>query len=621
MLWILATVAAPAWAPGVRAVEPLRPIPPATEILKTLRREHPRLLMSAADFARLKEWVKSDTLLASWNAKLTRDAEVILGQPPSSYELRDGKRLLDVSRLVKERVRTLGLVYRLTGDHRFAERCWTELEAAGNYPDWNPSHFLDAAEMTAVFALGYDWLFDVWTPKQRAFLRRAIVEKGIEPSLRNYQNGTPSGWAARRDNWNLVCNGGIGLGALALADEEQDLAGTFLNEALRSMQPAMAEFAPDGACPEGPRYWSYATSYTVLFLAALETALGTDFGVRELPGFAESGGYALQVHGPTGYSFNYADADAERLRAPQLLWLARAFDRPGLADYQLRVAEPEPLDLVYLSHNPPRGPVSAEPLDAHFRHTEVVSLRGDWKSRDATWVGFKAGDNKANHSHLDLGSFVLEALGHRWAIDPGGDDYNLPGYLAGKRWTYYRLRAEGHNALVINPGSGPDQDPSAAAPIVRFASSPDFSFAIADLTAAYDHDADRVRRGVALLRRKDVLVQDEWALKEPGEVWWFLHTLAEVEIGPDGSSAMLVEPEQRLAAQILSPGRAAFTVRSPEPLPGSPHPDLQARNQGSVLCIRLANTKEARLAVLFRPVSEGDQELSAVQPVTALDTW
>jgi len=42
---------------------------------------------------------------------------------------------------------------------------------------------------------------------------------------------------------------------------------------------------------------------------------------------------------------------------------------------------------------------------------KVMTLRGKWNDRNAWFVGFKAGDNKANHSNLDIGSFVLDALG------------------------------------------------------------------------------------------------------------------------------------------------------------------------------------------------------------------
>ena len=62
----------------------------------------------------------------------------------------------------------------------------------------------------------------------------------------------------------------------------RELAGEILHDALESIQLAMAEFAPDGAWKEGPGYWNYATSYNVVFLAGLQTALGTDFGLSQI---------------------------------------------------------------------------------------------------------------------------------------------------------------------------------------------------------------------------------------------------------------------------------------------------------------------------------------------------
>ena len=86
------------------------------------------------------------------------------------------------------------------------------------------------------------------------------------------------------------------------------------------------------------------------------------------------------------------------------------------------------------------------------------------------FVGFKGGDNKVNHSHLDLGTFVLDALGQAWALDLGSDDYNLPGYFGKQRWNYYRLRTEGHNTLTIE---GENQNPEARAHLLAFHSDPE----------------------------------------------------------------------------------------------------------------------------------------------------
>ena len=97
------------------------------------------------------------------------------------------------------------------------------------------------------------------------------------------------------------------------------------------------------------RLWRYATEYNVYFLAALRTALGTDFGLSETPGFPATGEFPIHFTGPTGLTFNYADAHDGWHGAPQLFWLASAFDQPAYAAAQLPHASSKPsaLDLLW----------------------------------------------------------------------------------------------------------------------------------------------------------------------------------------------------------------------------------------------------------------------------------
>src|SRR5207253_2649072 len=113
-------------------------------------------------------------------------------------------------------------------------------------------------------------------------------------------------------------------------------------------------------------------------------------------------------------------------------------------------------------------------------------------------------------------------LGERWARDLGGDSYELPGYFGKERWNYYRMRAEGHNTLVFNPGASPDQNPKAKAAIFQFDETPGASFATADLSNAYDAHGIKARRGIRLMGTQ-VLVQDEITAPEPADTWWFMH--------------------------------------------------------------------------------------------------
>ena len=609
------TLATGVAAPAINNI----PIPAPAEILARLRPGHPRLLATAGDFDQLKLRVAIDPQLKTWHGELRLEAEKLLTQAPSEYEIPDGLRLLAVSRRVLHRTQLLALLYRVDGNVRWRDRAWKELEAAAQFPDWNPRHFLDTAEMTHAFAIGYDWLFDAWSPEQRATLRAAMVEKGIKHALKVHEERR--WWATARHNWNQVCNGGIGLGALALADEEPKLAGEFLHAACVSIQLAMAEYAPDGAWAEGPGYWNYATTYNVAFLAALETALGTDFGLAQMPGFVEAGTFPVYLTGPLNRTFNYADGGDGAIRAPLLFWMAKKFQQPAYAVYQKRLASPAPLDLLWYDATLAADSKAELPLDKHFRDADIVTFRGAWNDRDTLFAGFKAGDNKANHSHLDLGSFVFDALGKRWAVDLGAENYNLPGYFGKARWTYYRLRAEGQNALVLNPGSGPDQEPSAAARLERFESKPARAFAIADLTPAYAKHAQSVRRGVALLDRQRFLVQDEVRADAPVDAWWFMHTAAEIEISADGRSATLKQGDATLRAELLSPAKAKFETRPAEPLPGSPNPERQNRNAGiRKLVVHLADTRDLRLGVLLTPLRDGSK-VAALPEVKSLAEW
>jgi hypothetical protein len=583
-----------------------------------VRKEHPRLLATTADFERLRQLVQTDEQAREFYQRLKSQADRICQELPSRYEIPDGLRLLATSRRVLLRVYTLALLYRLDGDRRYLERAWRELEAAANFPDWNPRHFLDTAEMAHAFAIGYDWLFSDWTDEQRRILREAMVTKGLQPALGVYRE--KRWWSTARHNWNQVCNGGIGMAALALLDELPDLCGEILNHALQSLQIPMREFAPDGAWGEGPGYWNYATSYNCVFLAALETAVGTDLGLSQMDGFAETGLFPIYITGPTGRTFNFADGGDGTLRAPQMFWLARKFNRPVYAWYARSTASPHPLDLLWFDKQGNDAQAEGLPLDKYFRRVEVVTMRTAWNDRNALFVGFKAGDNKFNHSHLDIGTFVLDAMGHRWAVDLGADNYNLPGYFGAQRWTYYRLRAEGHNTLVINPSQEPDQDPRAEAKIVRFVSQPDRAFAIADLTSAYaKHGAEKVMRGILLDRqRREVIVQDEVTLKQAGDVWWFLHTPAQVQLSEDGKTATLTQGTATLQAVLLSPKDARFAVMDAKPLPTSPNPLGQNPNNGiRKLAVHLSQTASMQLIVLLSL----QREVQSPQALKPLMAW
>jgi hypothetical protein len=77
------------------------------------------------------------------------------------------------------------------------QRIKDELAVICGFYDWNPGHFLDAAEMTHAVAIAYDWFYDHLTPTEKELCIQAIMEKGLR---RGYEQlvGMPNPPPGRR---------------------------------------------------------------------------------------------------------------------------------------------------------------------------------------------------------------------------------------------------------------------------------------------------------------------------------------------------------------------------------------------------------------------------------------
>jgi len=579
-------------------------IPPVEDILATLRPGHPRVMVEPETFDDLKALIRKGGLPAQIYVEVKKSADQLLSAPVSKYEKPDGRRLLSVSRRVLDRVRTLAMVYRLEDDPRYADRAWRELQAAAAFQDWNPSHFLDTAEMTHAFALGYDWLFDCWSEDQRRVLREAIVSKGLREGFKVYKS--KKGWPHNENNWNQVCNGGLISGALAVADEELEIAARIVYEAASSVPLAMRHYAPDGAGTEGVTYWDYGSRYNIVLLSSLATALGTDFGLSRVGAFDQSGYYQIYLCGAGRVAFDFADCGRSRVSEAQHFWLARKYDIPAFSWFRLSALQGGErggtLDLLWYDDRGQGLDFKTLPLDRYFHGAECASLRSSWEP-DAMMVGIQAGDsmNLGGHRHLDLGSFVLDALGERWITDSGVEHET---YMAHRhknpRYAYYRVRAEGHNLPVFNPDQGPDQNPKAVAKIVKFESSPQQATATVDLTEAYQPHVEQAVRTFRLEDRKQLVVTDELHARQPAELWWFLHTEANVRLTDQGRTATLSQQGKTFTVRLQEPAAAEFQVMDCRPLSTSPNPEPQADNRSRrKLALHLTGVQDVLVQVAF----------------------
>jgi len=605
----------------------------------------PHLLLTPEITARLRAAATSDPETARRLAELRHKAEDILERPllaevfETTYHGKPAT-LLQTSRQMFKRATVLGLAWNLWGHERYATRGRQELLAVAAFDNWNPAHFLDTAEMSAAVALGLDWFTAYLSDADKRRLVAALVDKGIRPGLQLYQDaegkGVPAwveprargftalsptaaadlGWPLETFNWNIVCNAGLTIAALAVRPFEPVLADALLRHSLASIRRGFAEYAADGGFSEGADYWAYATRYAAMFNHAVGDVLGPDAGYADAPGFGNTGDFALHLIGPSGLAFNFADSEL-RPNLVALAWLSERYGRPVDA-WLNRQASPGSrlaLDLIWRVSDEGRSPVAAQvPTARLFADVNVATFRSAWLDPMALFAGFKGGDNHGHHAHLDLGSFVLDGLGQRWAIDLGPGRYSLPGYFGKQRWDYYRTGTAGQNTLMF---AGQNQNPDAQAPLTAFRHTPDVSFAIADLGQAYDVPAASVRRGLALLGDRRFLVQDEIGGDKPQSVRWSMHTAAAVVPGNDDAATLtLNQGGQNLAARIVAPVGARFAVHT-----ATPPPPQQANPGVSNVVIDLdavAAGTARRIVVVLEP---GVTEVSGSLAVVPLAQW
>jgi len=496
---------------------------------------HPRLWFPKGGEADMREKLARDPFAASLQTHLMDEAEDILESRTCRYEIPDGKRLLAESRLALRNVLHTAWAWRMGGDEKFRLRAIAELDAACALKDWNPSHFLDTAEMATAVAIGYDWLHATLTPAQRSRYEMAITEKALRPAKAVYDKNR--GWSKPANNWSQVCGSGIALAAAAIAGNDEGLAEPLFEKGLRLIEQCAAFYAPDGMYPEGPGYWHYGTNYHVMLLAAAQ-GLGQSFD--DDPLLKQAGHSILQLTGPTRRTFNFADVGAgfEKPSAAQC-WLASHFrdaqQAQSTRDLIARVLRddknPEfsPLTLLWLPPAPPARETPA--LAAAFRGEQAVAtFRTGWDPQDA-FIAIKGGTAAASHGHMDVGAFVYDAHGLRWIYDLGSDNYNLPGYFREKRWTYFRLQNRSHNTLEIN-GKLQNTE-SQPCPLLSSTLTGNPLAASFDLSGAYSDSAEKVIRSLQFDPLSGKATLDDQITRPTGPVIWRAFTDADAEVKGD----------------------------------------------------------------------------------------
>ncbi len=546
---------------------------------KNLLRTQPRLVLNSKIERKLKKKLKTDPVLQNFYKAIQLNASQVLKEPLLKRDM-VGRRLLGTSREMLYRMNMLGMVYRFEKSKEILDRIQDELVAVCNFTDWNPSHFLDVGEMSMAIAIALDWTAGDLPESTIKMAKQALIEKGIKPSWP--EDGTQNSWAYGTHNWNQVCNGGMIAASIAVAEDEPELAAKTIHRALDGIPNSLAEYGPDGIYPEGSTYWFYGTSFSVITIAMLESAFGSDFGHANYPAFMESALFRTLANAPSGWYYNFADCGDKRSDNGDitLAWFASKtgnktfFENDRFLRPVKKMAKLSRLSgaaLVWLSQYEESDERRMPNVWKGDGANPVVFFTGGEDDPHQYYFGGKGGSAIVNHGNMDAGSFIYELDGVRWVVDPGNQNYHeleKAGFdLWNKsqnsdRWKLLTKNNFGHSTLTVN---NLFHLVDRKAEIIDFKEG-DKPEATIELTPVFNGMLKSAKRRFVKDSPVSLLIEDQIELADNTElVTWQLITTAEVEIIEGG--AILKKEGKRMKLENLSHPELSISVVSLCPAP------------------------------------------------------
>lgn len=591
--------------------------PTADEVytdIKDNNLSRPRIILNQNLLSTLKYNIQTYPKIKTWYESIKKKADKVMKGSMLSYKATASAGILAISQEARTRIPQLAIVYLVEGDESYAERAVEEMLAISEFPDFYPYRALDTNEMNLALGIGYDWLYSYMTPEQRDKIKTALIEKGLKVVLEDYTGEYTYKNESGRSrstyftqlgdephNWVYVCNGGAIAGALSIADEEPQLSSEIISYALKNWGRALRFLAPDGVHSEGPMYNNWMLVCMTNAFSSLENTLGTTYGLMDMPGVKDFPYFNSSfISTVSPFNFGNAEPTYSNTNSNGTFYMASYTNDAALGQLRTYAIDTYNLgvgvqDLIYAK--PEYLTPGASSVKDNFYSNpgtySMLTLRSDPVHKNAINLAANAGLIQT-YEQVDAGSYIIDAYGTRFAHDMGKGSYE------GQRFDKYKNRVEGHNMILINPDLSPGLKTGTLANVESFASDNDEGFAIYDLSANYKDYATSAKRGYYLFdNRSRIVVQDEIKCENPSEMYWFMHTVCEIEISEDKKSAILKGDLKNMHLRIDCNVDAEFSVMEAKLLETSPQTDKSTNDKYKKLTIHLKDITDLSLAVVM----------------------
>lgn len=511
------------------------------------------------------------------------------------------------------RIFDLAIAHHIDRNGAYRDRAVEELKSLLNWSTWvEPAHKdmaadLCTAEACTAVAVGLDLLAEEMSEPDKLRCIRALRERGFKPYVQAVQGG--AFWYSCYHNWNAVVNGGIGLAALLLADEEP-LAKNVVEKARLGLNGFFNALGREGGWDEGLGYWGYAMRYLLLFGEALDH-VGHDGSIFHHRGMDTTGLFPVYF-APHGQPISFGDLPVcpaygtlylfvKRYGLKEMAWWLDRYAfrhdivNTGYSDAGLALLF-RPIDWEN-EPAPDLHPVKA------FNEIGWAAMADKWPT-PSMYAALKTGDLSANHAQLDMNSLQVMVDGEVLLNDPGNPELTRDYFQPESRYGFYEVQPAAHNTLMVGD-RGHRID--AVGSIIEAQDAPEFRWIAGDGGLCMGDDVQFIRHVVMPIadngQGEMIVVLDEVRSAAPEKVTAAWHTSGTVQFNADSLSGVIQGQVAKLHFAFVSP--AQITA-------GQAEKPLGKRVDR---CIRLSATSSANLILIsiFSRQKVGKAKLKTVR--------
>lgn len=544
------------------------PMPPMSELLARVPKQHPRLFVRPEEIAQLRRDIRGP-LRSQWQ-QLLKEADRLVARPPSAEEplkydsdwKRGEPRWLERWWGNRERVvaalngaATLAFVHMLTDEEKYGQAARRLMLAAASWdPKGATSHlYNDEAAMPVIYLMSraYTWNYDALSEDDRRQIRDAMTARGRE--LFTYLRRFPHTWRSYDSHRNRAWHK---LGELAIAFlGEIEEAPQWLEHTVNVFfccYPVWSD--DDGGWHEGTSYWSGYMSKQTWWLDVMKSALGIDGYCK--PFFHRAGYFPLYAMPPGTICGGFGDSQLERdprgiadtvavfARGTQnghwQWWAEQA--RGGIGSGYLgllRARQPAPK---------PKPPDDL-PQSNLFRGTGLAMLHTNLSdARRDIQIFFKSSPmGSQSHGFNAQNSYILAVHGQPVLIWTGRRDWH--GSPHHTRWMW---ETKSQNGILVNGQGQKKHVTDLGGKIIAFHTSRELDYVVGEAGEAYAGALKQFTRTILFVKPDTILIYDQLVAPQPATYSWLLHANEKMEF-TDQSAIVASNGDCHARVSILEP--------------------------------------------------------------------